>query len=208
MIWFAFSIISLSAFSLLEGSAHRTLGDNLSWRMLIQDFDEYFSELEGTSSPTALLFKYQRLCFDGELRCPSLRPLFWRLFLGCISWKGKTAWQEELKLARDKYYLVKTSIVPKASDVSIDPLSALVEKNAAWDLYYKTMELSNFIRGDLERLYVSGIHHTYFEDKAHQEILLNVLLVWALQHPQISYRQGMHEIVGPILFVLEAGMVF
>jgi hypothetical protein len=67
------------------------------------------------------------------------------------------------------------------------------------------MELVSFIKGDLERLYVTGIDDTYFEAKWRRDVLLNILLVWALQNPHISYRQGMHEIVGPVLYVIELG---
>ncbi len=67
------------------------------------------------------------------------------------------------------------------------------------------MELATFIKGDLERLYVTGIEDEYFELKRRRDILLNVLLVWALRHPSISYRQGMHEICGPLVFALETG---
>jgi hypothetical protein len=65
------------------------------------------------------------------------------------------------------------------------------------------VELATFIRGDLERLYMTGIDDEYFQVPWRREILLNSLLVWALQHKSISYRQGMHEIIGTIFYVLE-----
>ena len=34
-------------------------------------------------------------------------------------------------------------------------------------------------------------------------MLLSILLIWSYQHPVNNYRQGMHEIVGYILFCVE-----
>ena len=53
---------------------------------------------------------------------------------------------------------------------------------------------------------MTGIADDYFEDQRRRDIILHVLFVWAAQHKTTSYRQGMHEIAGPILFVLEQEM--
>ena len=50
---------------------------------------------------------------------------------------------------------------------------------------------------------MTGIADDYFEDQRRRDIILHVLFVWAAQNKTTSYRQGMHEIAGPILFVLE-----
>ena len=36
--------------------------------------------------------------------------------------------------------------------------------------------------------------------------MLDILFCYAKNNPDISYRQGMHEILAPILFVLHAEM--
>jgi hypothetical protein len=105
--------------------------------------------------------------------------------------------------------------------VAADPLSGLAadsdsgsgagaggeaEASDEWTAYYKNVELSNFINGDLDRLYMNGIDDEYFQKPERRQILLNVLLLWALLHKKTSYRQGMHELAGPILFVLEEEM--
>jgi TBC1 domain family protein 5 len=57
------------------------------------------------------------------------------------------------------------------------------------------------IRKDLERLYPTGVDD-YFEDAGIQEQMLNVLFVWSKIHPETSYRQGMHELLAPIIYQL------
>ena len=34
--------------------------------------------------------------------------------------------------------------------------------------------------------------------------MLNILFCYAKEYPNVSYRQGMHELLAPILFVLHA----
>ncbi len=102
--------------------------------------------------------------------------------------------------------MVKDNNVLKMDKVSVDPLSAFSggnEESEEWSSYYKDLELTNFIKGDLDRLYMNGIIEDYFETKTRRNILLTVLFVWSQRNPIISYRQGMHEIAGIILYTLE-----
>lgn len=50
---------------------------------------------------------------------------------------------------------------------------------------------------------MNGVADEYFKTEKRQAMLLNILFIWAHLHPQTSYRQGMHEIVAPFLYVLE-----
>lgn len=65
------------------------------------------------------------------------------------------------------------------------------------------MEIVSFIKGDLERLYMSGVEDEYFKSTAHSNMLLNILFIWVTRHRKTGYRQGMHEIVAPVLLVLQ-----
>ena len=50
---------------------------------------------------------------------------------------------------------------------------------------------------------MTGIDDDYFQSPKRREIILNVLLIWSIKNRRTSYRQGMHEIVGPVLMCLE-----
>lgn len=54
---------------------------------------------------------------------------------------------------------------------------------------------------------MQGIEDEYFEENERKKRLHSVLYVWALIHPEISYRQGMHELAGAIYYVLETEMI-
>lgn len=45
--------------------------------------------------------------------------------------------------------------------------------------------------------------NVYFRQPATQNMMLDILFVWCKMHPRIGYRQGMHEILAPILWVVE-----
>ena len=47
----------------------------------------------------------------------------------------------------------------------------------------------------------------FFRQKDIQDVMTNVLFVWSKVNPDVSYRQGMHELLAPILYVLEQDKV-
>lgn len=53
---------------------------------------------------------------------------------------------------------------------------------------------------DLSRLYPE--HGSYFQTPGCQGMLRRILLLWCLRHSQFGYRQGMHELLAPLLYVL------
>jgi TBC1 domain family protein 5 len=55
----------------------------------------------------------------------------------------------------------------------------------------------------LDRLYLNGVDDDYFRQPERRLALYNVLMVWSARHEVTSYRQGMHEIAGTVLLVLE-----
>lgn len=75
--------------------------------------------------------------------------------------------------------------------------------SSSWSRFYQQRDLSNFIKGDLDRLYLNGVEEEYFQTPLRRNQLLSILLVWSTHHPDISYRQGMHEIAGHILYIVE-----
>jgi TBC1 domain family protein 5 len=45
--------------------------------------------------------------------------------------------------------------------------------------------------------------NVYFRQPGTQDMMLDILFVWCKMHPTIGYRQGMHEILAPLLWVVE-----
>jgi TBC1 domain family protein 5 len=49
--------------------------------------------------------------------------------------------------------------------------------------------------------------NVYFRQPATQNMMLDILFVWCKMHPSIGYRQGMHEVLAPLLWVVERDAV-
>jgi len=64
-----------------------------------------------------------------------------------------------------------------------------------------SQELARTVGLDLERLHPGD---AFFASRAVQGALRGVLMVWALRHPAVSYRQGMHEVAAVLFAVLHA----
>jgi TBC1 domain family protein 5 len=47
----------------------------------------------------------------------------------------------------------------------------------------------------------------YFRQPATQKMLLDILFIYCKLNPDVSYRQGMHELLAPILWVVEMDAV-
>jgi hypothetical protein len=52
-------------------------------------------------------------------------------------------------------------------------------------------------------LYLNGVDDDYFRQPERRLALYNVLMVWSARHEVTSYRQGMHEVAGTLLLVLD-----
>ncbi|XP_057855974.2 uncharacterized protein LOC131065483 isoform X2 [Cryptomeria japonica] len=87
----------------------------------------------------------------------------------------------------------------KTAHLNMDnPLSQ--DPESIWGRFFRNAELEKSIDKDLSRLYPE--HGSYFQTPACQAMLRRILLVWSLRHPEYSYRQGMHELLAPLLYVL------
>ncbi|KAJ8546572.1 hypothetical protein K7X08_032646 [Anisodus acutangulus] len=94
--------------------------------------------------------------------------------------------------------------VPKDSNspdfVMDNPLSQ--NPDSMWSRFFRNAELERTVDQDLSRLYPE--HGSYFQTPGCQAMLRRILLLWCLRHPEFGYRQGMHELLAPLLYVLQA----
>ncbi|KAL1109790.1 hypothetical protein V6Z11_D03G201700 [Gossypium hirsutum] len=79
-----------------------------------------------------------------------------------------------------------------------NPLSQ--NPDSTWSQYFRNAELEKMVNQDLSRLYPE--HESYFHTPGCQGMLRRILLLWCLRHPDCGYRQGMHELLAPLLYVL------
>lgn len=147
------------------------------------------------------------LCFD------YLRGVRWRIELGILP-SSLTSSITDIRRAtadlRRNYASIRRQLLidPNVSKdgntypglVMDNPLSQ--NPDSMWGRFFRNAELERMVDQDLSRLYPE--QGSYFQTPGCQAMLRRVLLLWCLGHPEYGYRQGMHELLAPLLYVLHA----
>ncbi|KRY78885.1 TBC1 domain family member 5 [Trichinella pseudospiralis] len=138
---------------------------------------------------------------QGNLRGNSFRSIYWRVFLECFPTNFKH-WSAALEKSRKNYTSLHEEILgdPRSAQISGDlqidnPLS--LHEKSTWRIYFSNQELLSKIRQDVTRTYPEL---KFFTSERIRRIMTELLFIYALQYPHISYKQGMHEILGLIIY--------
>ncbi|KAK4754916.1 hypothetical protein SAY87_008673 [Trapa incisa] len=149
---------------------------------------------------------------DVTRRFRDLRSVQWRINLGVLP-SSPSASTDELRRvtadSRRRYARMRRRLLidPHTSkdgsnmpDLAMDnPLSQNPE--SSWGRFFRNAELEKMVDQDLLRLYPED--GSYFQTPGCQGMLRRILLLWCLRHPQYGYRQGMHELLAPLIYVLQ-----
>ncbi|CAE6472089.1 unnamed protein product [Rhizoctonia solani] len=150
------------------------------------------------------------------------RSIVWKLMLAADSPLDASTGLRELKRLRSEYVrLLKDSMrapdgtfpeslivpgepePPRRTTVNLDlahnnPLS--LDESNPWTEYFASLELRKTIQKDVERTFPDV---EYFRSARAQRMLADILFVYSRAHEGISYRQGMHELLAPVLWALD-----
>ncbi|RZB64911.1 uncharacterized protein LOC114387746 [Glycine soja] len=148
-------------------------------------------------------------------RFGDLRGLQWRINLGVLPSSSSTSIDDLRRVTancRRRYASLRRRLlvephVPKdgtnSPNLVIDnPLSQ--NPDSTWGRFFRNAELERMVDQDLSRLYPE--HGSYFQTPGCQSMLRRILLLWCLRHPECGYRQGMHELLAPLLYVLQVDL--
>ncbi|KAF2092118.1 RabGAP/TBC [Saccharata proteae CBS 121410] len=130
------------------------------------------------------------------------RSVYWKAFLLFES-ADHAAWTTILADSRIAYDSLRSHFLraienPDELSSTIDPLSE--NEESPWDALRKDEALRAEIYQDVERCMPEN---TYFRQPATMKMMLDILFIFCKLNPDVSYRQGMHEILAPILWVVE-----
>ncbi|KAH7340523.1 rab-GTPase-TBC domain-containing protein [Rhizoctonia solani] len=150
------------------------------------------------------------------------RSIIWKLMLAADSPLDASTGLRELRRRRSEYVrLLKDSMrapdgtfpeslivpgepdAPRRTKVDLDlaqnnPLS--LDESNPWKDYFASLELRKTIQKDVERTFPDV---DYFRSAGAQRMLADILFVYSRAHEGISYRQGMHELLAPVLWALD-----
>ncbi|GAB6028536.1 TBC1 domain, member 5 [Chamberlinius hualienensis] len=145
--------------------------------------------------------------FAGGLRNCRFRSICWKISLDCLP-LNLNEWEKESVKRRSEYDELKPKVLIDPNSVTANghfdpnienPLSQNTE--SIWRQFHEDEELKLIITQDVIRTFPEI---QYFHLPEVRQLMINILFVYARKNPSISYRQGMHELLAPIIFVLHS----
>ncbi|KAL8920614.1 MAG: hypothetical protein Q9172_004413 [Xanthocarpia lactea] len=133
-----------------------------------------------------------------------LRSICWKAFL-LFENLDKSTWTKILTDSRSAYGALRQHFlkdIEHPDNISADPLTA--DDNSPWTILRQDEDLRAEIFQDVERCMPENL---YFRETATQSMLLDILFIYCKLNPDIGYRQGMHEVLAPILWVISRDAV-
>eukprot|EP00045_Choanoeca_perplexa_P014393 m.169146 g.169146 ORF g.169146 m.169146 type:complete len:1000 (-) comp16666_c0_seq2:79-3078(-) len=135
------------------------------------------------------------------LRSRPFRSVSWRLFLGALP-EDRSTWGAALAESRAAYTTLRNTLTvdPRASgdgDKDNHPLTEA--EKMAWHQHFVDQELREIIMRDVTRTFPE---EPFFESAAIQTMMADLLFVYSKLHSDVSYRQGMHELLAALLLVV------
>ncbi|NP_001085083.1 TBC1 domain family member 5 L homeolog [Xenopus laevis] len=140
---------------------------------------------------------------NGQLRSSRFRSVCWKLFLNVLpqdrsQWISKT---EELRTLYEKIKEIHITNPRKAAgqqDLIINnPLSQ--DEGSLWNKFFQDKELRAMIEQDVKRTFPEM---QFFQQEYVRNLLTDILFCYARENEHLLYKQGMHELLAPIVFIL------
>ncbi|GAA5991738.1 hypothetical protein JCM11641_004848 [Rhodosporidiobolus odoratus] len=181
---------------------------SLSWRYF---FDLLPSPAPLPSSPTARAETYQTyslLLSHSRSRYTSLRERYLRSPDGNWIQDGPSAGEGGEKGGEEKQSAALRSSggsgkggkaqLAKADARMNNPLGQ--DEGNVWNQHFEDLELRKEIRKDVQRTFPEV---SYFRLPSTQDRLTNLLFIYCKLTPEVGYRQGMHELLAPLLWTVD-----
>ncbi|KAI9367846.1 rab-GTPase-TBC domain-containing protein [Aspergillus egyptiacus] len=136
------------------------------------------------------------ICNDG------LRSVCWKVFL-LFEDLSRTQWLDKLSEARGAYVALKDHFLkyikhPDILQSSIDPLTD--DEQSPWQTLRQDEQMRADISQDVDRCLQENF---FFHEPETKAKMIDILFIYAKLNPDLGYRQGMHELLAPILWVVD-----
>uniref|UniRef100_A0A8B9QLY8 TBC1 domain family member 5 n=1 Tax=Anas platyrhynchos TaxID=8839 RepID=A0A8B9QLY8_ANAPL len=131
---------------------------------------------------------------NGQLRSSRFRSVCWKTE---VKWIKNTS---ELRTSYNKIKEIHITNPRKAGQQDLiinNPLSQ--DEGSLWNKFFQDKELRAMIEQDVTRTFPEM---QYFQQENVRKILTDVLFCYARENEQLLYKQGMHELLAPIVFIL------
>ncbi|XP_051949208.1 TBC1 domain family member 5-like isoform X2 [Xyrauchen texanus] len=166
-------------------------------------FPSYSKEWDDLFQNSNYLAHIRQAGINGRLRSSRFRSVCWKLYLDVLP-EDKTQWIRIIKQLRAQYEKIKEMHITnprKAAGqqdlVVNNPLSQ--DEGSLWNKFFQDKELRAMIKQDVLRTFPEML---YFQKEDVRTKLTDILFCYARENERLLYKQGMHELLAPIVFVL------
>ncbi|XP_034300210.2 TBC1 domain family member 5 isoform X1 [Magallana gigas] len=168
-------------------------------------FNSYSAEWEKLFKRKNYRKQLRLYAMNGNLRSSRFRSVCWKVFLDVLP-DDIHHWKNSCRKSRSKYTDLKDRLIvnPRkavdcsASDLALNnPLSQADE--SPWNQFFLDNELRLTIKQDVIRTYP---RIAFFQSNQVRNLMVDILFIYAKLNADTSYRQGMHELLAPLIFIL------
>nr|XP_019946238.1 PREDICTED: TBC1 domain family member 5 isoform X2 [Paralichthys olivaceus] len=177
--------------------------DSSSYSQSQSTFLSYRNEWDDLFLNSNYLARIRQAGINGRLRSSRFRSVCWKLYLEALP-EDKGQWINKTKELRARYEKIKETHITnprKAAGqqdlVVNNPLSQ--DEGSLWNKFFQDKELKGMVKQDVLRTFPEI---RYFQDEDVRTKLTDILFCYARENEQLLYKQGMHELLAPIVFVL------
>lgn len=140
----------------------------------------------------------------GLLHAGNCRSVAWKVYLGVLP-HDISSWTVACKSSRDTFSKAVEKYIhdPHAVDRPDEDLAKnnplALDDDAPWQKHFQDEEYRKQIQQDINRTFPDV---DFFRLEKVQESLLQILFCYARQHPDLGYRQGMHELLAGLYYTI------
>lgn len=146
--------------------------------------------------------RLRNLAYSYFLRPGGFRGLCWSYWLSLVPGADPVEWPRDWHTRRTIYSAYKSkhchdNRCDPTFDPSVNnPLSQVAE--SPWNVYFMNADLKKEIERDVVRTCPGN---DVFKDDQIRTMMINILFIYCKEHQPLTYKQGMHELLGSILLV-------
>ncbi|KAL6099975.1 tbc1d5 [Pungitius sinensis] len=176
--------------------------DSSTYSQSQSTFLSYRKEWDDLFLNSNYLARVRQAGINGRLRSSRFRSVCWKLYLEALP-EERSQWINKTKEHRAHYEKIKETHITnprKAGQQDLvvnNPLSQ--DEGSLWNRFFQDKELKGMIKQDVLRTFPEI---RYFQDDDVRTKLTDILFCYARENEQLLYKQGMHELLAPIVFVL------
>ncbi|KAI8332151.1 hypothetical protein BC941DRAFT_517225 [Chlamydoabsidia padenii] len=153
------------------------------------------------SDPNLSEQSLQQRGITGTVCDNGLRSVCWKVYLGYLPNLNVSTWSSVQLNERKRYTDLRRQYIEEPAELMTQKDDNLTDNNPLalnesnpWQQYFADSEIRKVIRQDVDRTFPDV---DFFRSEAVQEKMTDILFIYCKIHHEVSYRQGMHELLAP-----------